>query len=61
MTHILNKNGLTYVIIFTHLNVLCYLVESRPGHDVCHCHYVRTRQNRLKATIAHARACAICV
>ena len=27
--HILNKNGLSYVIIFTHSNVLCHLVESR--------------------------------
>ena len=44
--HILNKNGLTYVIFFTHSNVLCYLVKSRPGHDVCRCHYVRARQNR---------------
>ena len=39
----------------------CRLVESRPGHDVCRCHYVTARQKQLKAVTAHARACVICV
>ena len=34
MTHILNKNGLIYVIIFTHLKVLCDLERSYSSVEV---------------------------